>query len=296
VSLPIAIIDAFTRTPGTGNRAGLAPDSAALDDAAMIRAASAVAASETAFVLPPPPGVDVRLRYFTPTDEIPFCGHATVATFHWLAEQKRLAVPGRYRLECPGGSLEIELERTDDGVRVWMETPQFPFEDSPIPLKELVALLGGTWGVLDATLPVAQAGYRILVPVKRRADLWALLPRWDLLTPAIEAHGVRSVYVFTRDALDPGSIAHGRYFAPGFGIKEDPVTGSATGVFAGYLARNGVLSLPSAGGTVRARVEQGDVMGKPGRLDIEVTGSPTQVERARVGGFAVTILEGALRS
>jgi len=112
---------------------------------------------------------------------------------------------------------------------------------------------------------------------------------------AIEAQGVRSVYVFTRDAIESGSIAHGRYFAPGFGIKEDPVTGSATGVFAGYLARNGVLSLPSSGGVVRARVEQGDVMGKAGRLDIEVTGSAAQVERARVGGVAVTILEGTLR-
>lgn len=295
MSLPIAIVDAFTKTPGTGNRAGVAPEATGLDEAAMIRAAAAVAASETAFILPPPPGVDVRLRYFTPTDEIPFCGHATVATFHWLAEQKRLQAPGRYTLECPGGKLEIELESSEDGVRVWMETPQFAFEDSPIPLKELVALLGGQWGVLDATLPVARAGYRILVPMKKRTDLWALQPRWDVLIPAIEAQGVKSLYVFTRDASDPGSIAHGRYFAPGFGIKEDPVTGSATGVFAAYLARNGVLSLPSAGGVVRARVEQGDVMGKPGRLDIEVTGSPAQVDRARVGGVAVTILEGRLR-
>jgi PhzF family phenazine biosynthesis protein len=294
VSLPIAIVDAFTRTPGAGNRAGIAPDAAGMDDAAMQRAAAAVAASETAFLLPPPEGVDVRLRYFTPSAEIPFCGHATVATFHWLAEQKRLAAPGRYRLDCPGGRLEIELERAEDGVRVWMETPQFEFEDSPIPLKELVALLGGSWGVLDPTLPVQRAGYRILVPVKRRADLWALLPRWDLLMPAIEAHGMGSVYVFTRDALEPGNVAHGRYFAPGFGIREDPVTGSATGVFAGYLARHGVLSLPSAGGVVRSRVEQGDVMGKPGRLDIEVSGSTTHVERARVGGVAVTILEGTL--
>ena len=295
MSIPIAIVDAFTKTPGTGNRAGIAPDAAGMDEAAMLRAAAAVAASETSFLLTPASGVDVSLRYFTPTAEIPFCGHATVATFHWLAEKKRLAVPGRYQLECPGGRLEIELEASDDGVRVWMETPQFAFEDSPIPLKELVALLGGSWGVLDATLPVARAGYRILVPVKRRADLWALVPRWDLLTPAIEAHGVRSVYVFTRDAIEPGSIAHGRYFAPGFGIKEDPVTGSATGVFAGYLARNGVLSLPSTGSVVRARVEQGDVMGKAGRLDIEVTGTAAHVERARVGGFAVTILEGTLR-
>jgi len=295
VSLPIAIVDAFTKTPGTGNRAGIAPDAAGMDEAAMLRAAAAVAASETAFLLTPRAGVDVSLRYFTPTSEIAFCGHATIATFHWLVEQKRLAAPGRYQLECPGGRLEIELEPSDDGVRIWMETPQFPFEDSPIPLKELVALLGGTWGVLDATLPVVRAGSRILVPVKRRADLWALVPRWELLMPAIEPHGVKSLYVFTRDALESGSIAHGRYFAPGVGIKEDPVTGSATGVFAGYLARHGVLSLPSSGGVVRARVEQGDVMGKAGRLDIEVTGSPTNIERARVGGFAVTILEGQLR-
>ena len=295
MSLPIAIVDAFTKTPGTGNRAGIAPDAAGMDEAAMLRAAAAVAASETAFLLPPPAGVDVRFRYFTPSAEIPFCGHATIATFHWLAEQKRIAAPGRYRMESPAGRFEIELERSDDGVRVWMETPQFAFEDSPIPLKELVALLGGPWGILDPTLPVSRADYRIFVPLKKRADLWALVPRWDLLTPAIVAHGVKSVYAFTRDAIEPGNVAHARYFSPGFGVREDPVTGSAAGVLAGYLAKHGTLSLPSAGGVVRARVEQGDVMGKAGRVDIEVTGTPMRVERARVGGFAVTILEGSLR-
>ena len=296
MSLPIALVDAFTKTPGTGNRAGIVPDTAGMDEAAMLRTAAAVAASETAFLLPPPAGLDARFRFFTPGAEVPFCGHATIATFHWLAEQKHVAAPGRYRMEAPAGRFEIELERSDDGVRVWMETPRFAFEDSPIPLKELVALLGGPWGILDPTLPVSRAGYRIFVPLKKRADLWALQPRWDLLTPAIEAHGVKGVYAFTRDVIEPGSVAHARNFSPGFGVREDPATGSAGGVLAGYLAKNGTLSLPSTGGVVRSRIEQGDVMGKPGRLDIEVTGTPASVERARVGGFAVTILEGSLRS
>jgi predicted PhzF superfamily epimerase YddE/YHI9 len=73
------------------------------------------------------------------------------------------------------------------------------------------------------------------------------------------------------------------------------VTGSAIVPLAHYLARFGILELPAAGGTVRARAEQGDAMGKPGRAELEVTGAPGKIERVRIGGKAVTVLEGQLR-
>jgi PhzF family phenazine biosynthesis protein len=290
------IADAFTRSPGAGNRAGIIPDAAALDDKTMQRAAAAIAAAETAFVLPPPEGAAVRLRYFTPGDEIAFCGHATVATFHWLAETGALAVPGRHTLDCPAGRLEIELERDAKGAcRVWMATPRHPFEPGPIAGATLFGLLGGSLGMRDQDLPIERAGRHLYVPIKRRSDLWSLMPQWDALTAEGERHEVRGFYAFTRDAIEPGSAAHGRYFAPSFGVREDPVTGSASGPLAEYLARYGVLTLPAGGGTVRGRLEQGDVMGKPGRPELEVTGTPEKITDVRIGGFAVTVLEGQLR-
>jgi trans-2,3-dihydro-3-hydroxyanthranilate isomerase len=290
------VVDAFTRVPGLGNRAGVVPDAGPLDEERMQRAAAAVAAAETAFILPPTDGADVRLRYFTPIDEIAFCGHATVASFHWLAESGALAVPGTYRLDCAAGPLEIELERTDDGgPLVWMATPRHPWEPSPIAGASLMGLLGGAQGMRDSALPLERAGRHLYIAISKRVDLWNLVPRWDALTTEGERHGVRGFYVFTREAADPGSVSHGRYFAPSFGVREDPVTGSASGPLAEYLARHGVIALPPEGGTVRSRAEQGDVMGKPGRVELEVRGAAGAVEGVRVGGTAVTVLEGTLR-
>jgi PhzF family phenazine biosynthesis protein len=290
------VIDAFTRVPGLGNRAGVVSDASSLDDERMQRAAAAVAAAETAFLLQPPEGADVGLRYFTPVDEIPFCGHATVASFHWLAETGALAVPGTYVLDCPAGRLEIGLEAEESGgCRVWMATPRHPWESSPIAGASLMGLLGGSQTMRDSALPLERAGRHLYVAISKRTDLWSLMPRWDALTAEGDRHGVRGFYVFTRDVAEPGSVSHGRYFAPSFGVREDPVTGSASGPLAEYLARHGVIPLPPEGGTARARAEQGDAMGKPGRVELEVRGAGGTVEDVRVGGTAITVLEGTLR-
>jgi len=101
MSLPIALVDAFTQTAGHGNRAGVVLDASALEPDAMRQAARAVAASETAFVTD---RAALYLRYFTPTTEIPFCGHATVATLH-LMREKGLLPDGPIRFGCPAGPL-----------------------------------------------------------------------------------------------------------------------------------------------------------------------------------------------
>lgn len=286
----IALVDAFTRTRGAGNRAGVVPDADPLDPDAMARVAAAVGASETAFLLAPPEGAHVSLRYFTPTTEIPFCGHATVASFHWLVEAGKLAVPGRYVLACPDGQFDVDLERDDDGVvQVWLTTPQFDFHPAPIPAEALVELLGTGDDRLDPSLPIERAGPRLYVPFRRRADVWGLAPRYQALAAALEPHEIYGVYVFTRETIEPGSVTHGRYFAPGRGVNEDPVTGSASGPLGTYLARHGVLEAPA-----RGRLEQGDAMGKAGRVALELVGSGDTLERVRIGGAAITVLEGTL--
>jgi PhzF family phenazine biosynthesis protein len=291
--MQVTIVDAFTKTPGAGNRAGVVLDAAGLDAAAMQRIAAAVGASETAFLLAPPRERTIRLRYFAPLEEIPFCGHATVATFHLLAERGMLAGPGTYTLECPVGTLDVELEQ---GGRVWISTPRLPWEESPVPLEKVMALVGGTVEMVDRSLPVLRNGHRLMIPMLRREDVWALAPRGGAIDAALRPHGLSGIYVFTRDTREAGSVAHSRYFVPGAGIPEDPVTGSAGGPLGRYLAMQGVLALPAAGGTVRARIEQGDAIGKPGRVELEVSGRTGQPETVRIGGVAVTVLEGTLRA
>jgi PhzF family phenazine biosynthesis protein len=176
-----------------------------------------------------------------------------------------------------------------------MATPRYPFQQNPIPEATLLGLLGGSAAMRDRELPIEQAGQHLYVPLKRRADLWALTPQWDALTAEGERHGVRGVYAFTRDVVEEGSTTHGRYFAPSLGVREDPVTGSASGPLAEFLARHGVLAFPPDGGPARGRAEQGDAMGKPGHAELEVTGGRNGVQGVRVGGVAVTVLDGTLR-
>ncbi|MCP3098607.1 PhzF family phenazine biosynthesis protein [Myxococcus sp. K15C18031901] len=294
--MQVSIVDAFTQTPGAGNRAGVVLDAAGLDEEVMQRIAAAVGASETAFVLSGPSEEGVRLRYFTPVDEIDFCGHATVATFHLLAERGLLPRSGATRLECAAGTLEVELETAGArGSRVWIVTPRHPWLETPVPLSQVLPLVGGTVDMVDTSLPVHRNAHRLVVPFRRREDVWSLAPRSGALAELLRPHGVSGVYVFTRDTREAGSVAHSRYFVPGLGIAEDPVTGSAAGPLGMYLAKQGVIVLPSEGGVVRARIEQGDAMGKPGRIEVEVSGRAGAPERARIGGVAVTVFEGTLR-
>ncbi len=295
--MKISIVDAFTRTAGAGNRAGVVLDATGLDEPTMQRIAAAVGAAETAFVLAPPSEGVVRLRYFTPSDEIDFCGHATVATFHLLSEHGLLARSGSYRLECPAGAFDVELEPVDarHGL-VWIVTPQYPWRPSPLSLDFLIPLLGGTSQGVDSSLPVLASGHKLFVPLRRREDVWALAPRFEPLVAAMQPHGLRGVFAFSRETKEAGNATHSRYFAPGFGVPEDPVTGSAHGPLAEYLVHHGVLKLPQAGGLLRARGEQGDSMGKPGRVELEVKGRPGAIERTRIGGPAVTVIEGELRA
>lgn len=294
--MQISIVDAFTRTPGAGNRAGVVLDAAGLDASAMQRIAAAVGASETAFVLSRPGDDAVRLRYFSPTVEIEFCGHATVASFHLLSERGLLPRAGHFRLDCAAGTYDVELEPVDARhSRAWIVTPQFPWRESPLPIEAVMPLLGGTVDMVDRSLPVLATGNKLLVPLLRREHVWALAPRSHALLEAGQPHGIRGFFTFTRETKEASSVTHARNFVPGSGIPEDPVTGAAHGVLAAYLVNQGVLELPEAGGVVRVRGEQGDAIGKPGRVDLEVKGRPGALERARIGGIAVTAIEGELR-
>lgn len=294
--MQVSIVDAFTRIPGAGNRAGVVLDGSGLDTGAMQRIAAAVAASETAFVLSRKGDTVVSLRYFTPTSEIEFCGHATVASFHLLSERGVLPRAGTFRLECAAGTYEVELEPMDARhSRVWVVTPQYPWRESPLPVEAVMPLLGGTADMVERSLPVLANGHKLFVPLHRRADVWALAPKIDALVTALQPHGIRGVFAFTRETKDASSVTHARYFVPGFGIIEDPVTGSAHGPLAAYLVNHGVLQLPETGGTTHVRAEQGDAMGKPGRVELEVKGRPGALERVRIGGAAVTVIEGELR-
>ena len=104
---------------------------------------------------------------------------------------------------------------------------------------------------------------------------------------------LRGFCVVARETVEPTSAVHSRFFAPHFGIPEDVVTGSVHSPMAAWLYAAGVV--PGTDGRAAFTAEQGDGLGRPGRLSLEVDLSGESVTRVRIGGAAVTVLRGVIR-
>lgn len=295
-------VDAFTTTPFSGNYAGVVPDGRGLTDAQMLAIAREMNVSETAFVLPPSvPGADLRIRWFTPGEEVPLCGHATVASFHVLAEEGRWGMerPGTFafKLETKSGILGVTVEKGTSGAEIEFELPVPNFRRLTEPPEAVLRSLGLATTAIDPQLPVVADQY-LYIPVRGLNELGALRPDYAALADACSAGSILGVSVLTLETVEPTSSVHSRFFAPGLGVNEDPVTGSANGPIGVYLRR---FAVP-AGRTVRSETmpdgrmvyvgEQGDEVQRPGRVAIRLSTDGDIVRRVWIVGRAVTVLRG----
>jgi PhzF family phenazine biosynthesis protein len=309
---PCYVVDSFAAHPLAGNPAGVVLDGADLDAKTMQRIAGELKHSETAFPLPArEPTAALHLRWFTPEAEVAFCGHATLATFHVLVEEAgriRVAETGvtRTAFTCKSGKLNVELSRREGKLQILIETPASRFEPLSVP-----AALPGALGIVPETLEpklppqksVIQEG-NLYLSVRNRETLARCRPDGTALDQLGEQLGVAGFVVYALHPA-PGIDAAVRCFFPGYGILEDPVTGSAAGQL-GVLIQT---LLPKA---VPRRLvfTQGEELGRPGRIDVEVRPEPGRghhpmvspatppgvpgAVRGWIGGNAVTILRGEL--
>ena len=261
------LVDAFTATAFTGNRAGVVVlEQGPVDATFAARLAAEVGASETAFVHPEDDAW--RLRWWTPAVEVDLCGHATLATAHVLTTTGAgpRGVPLRFRTRS---GMLTATRGTDD--RLWLDLPAWPVAARSAPADpDPATLLGGVAGRYLGRTTVAQANDVIEV-----ADVAAL----DAVAPdlaAIRALGAGGLIVTAPGA---GTDAAMRYFAPALGVDEDPVTGSAActvaPLWAARLGRSEVTieQRSARGGWLWTRVED---------------------DRVAVGGYAVTTIRGEL--
>jgi trans-2,3-dihydro-3-hydroxyanthranilate isomerase len=277
-------VDAFTDRAYAGNTAGVVPGSDGLTDAQMQAVAREMNLSETAFVLSPTvAGADLKLRYFTPTTEVPLCGHATVGALHALVEAGRLRAPAQLRVETNAGVLPLEVR---DGPTVFLTSPDMPVRPSPLAADELARLLGAEAAALSALL---QVNDDVCVTLRGLDALAKLRPDMDRLAEACRRAGLQGVVAVSEETRSPEARTHIRYFVPAVGIPEDPVTGVAHMELARYLLATGRLDAPA-----RFTGEQGDSVGRPGQVLVEVDGT-REAPVVRVGGRAVTVLRGEMR-
>ncbi|MEV0679814.1 PhzF family phenazine biosynthesis protein [Actinosynnema sp. NPDC050436] len=263
---------AFTTDPAGGNPAGVVLDATGLDDGEMLAIAAEVGYSETAFVLPHEDPDSYRVRYFSPEVEVPFCGHATVATAVALDRV------GTLTFHTPAGPVAVD---TDGRTATLTSVPTSSTPVSADDLDRALAALGWRHDELDPRYPAhwASGGARHLVLAartrQRLADLdYDFAGLRDLLTAhdALTAHLVfqREQDVF--DARDPFPVG---------GVVEDAATGAAALAFGGYLRTTGHVT-----GDRRLTIHQGDDMGRPSVLQVDVRHDG---DRVRVTGAAVRL-------
>lgn len=292
-AVSILQVDAFTDRPFAGNPAGVVLDADGLAEPTMQAIAAEMNLAETAF-LSRPEGASgrPRLRWFTPSREVRYCGHATVATVHAMVAAGRLSGP-RVVFDTLGGTLPVEVEHGAAGVVVWLDPAVPALRPAPPEAAAIAADLGlaaasrGTW----AEAAVTPDG-DLLLPAAGLDVVRALAPEMGALGRRADAAGLRGVCVVSRETVDAGSATHCRFFAPHFGIPEDPVTGSVHSSIAVWLCERRLVSV--VGGHASFVGEQGDTMGRPGRLAVRVDVTDGRVTRVRVGGRAVIVMEGRL--
>ena len=261
MSVPVVQVDAVTDAPFAGNPAAVCLLPGPADAPWMQRVAREMNLSETAFVHPE--GQAYRLRWFTPAVEVDLCGHATVATAHVLWEMGRAPRGTRIDFLTKSGLLSAEQR----GAWIELDFPAKPVASTEAP-GDLLAALG-----VEARF-VGRNQFDYLVEVEAETIVRGLAPDARRLA-ALPVRGV----IVTSLAAEPGWDFVSRFFAPGAGIEEDPVTGSAhcaLGPFWGQrLGKQEMVGYQASarGGVVRVRVN-GD--------------------RVHLGGQAVTILRGEL--
>ncbi|MGD2068859.1 MAG: PhzF family isomerase, partial [Gemmatimonadota bacterium] len=265
-------VDAFTTEPFTGNPAGVVPHADGLSEREMQAIARELNNSETAFVLRPDgPDHDVRVRFFTPTTEVPSCGHATIAAHYVRAVEGGL--PSCTVVQKIGaGILPVAVERRGPDYRIEMTqgTVELGGPLSGRRRDEIVEALGLGPEELDPRCPVqvVSTGHsKVLVGLRSLERLHALEPDLAGLARISREIGCNGYFAFVLTPEDD-VLAHGRMFAPAIGIPEDPVTGNANGPLGAYLVEHG-LAAPEDG-VLSFRARQGEAMGRPGVVEVTV--------------------------
>lgn len=306
ITMRLYIVDAFTDIPFGGNPAGvvMVPKGAGFpDEKTMLLTAAELRYSETAFVRALDDGT-YHTRYFTPTDEVDLCGHATIATFTVLSQEGKIR-PGQSCLNRTlAGDLWIHVSANQVmmDMAVPMEQGKIQTQDA---LQELYGVMGITYepvhakdhdGTLITLLPsmISTGLPDIILPVSSTYHLSQIKPDDQALSVLSQKYGVVGVHAFALadQSSQPNNggfvTAYCRNFAPLYGIPEEAATGTSNGALTYYLYLNGLM-LPGG----RASFVQGREMNRPSRIEsiFEIKDAAPTIQ---VGGTGVVLAKGEI--
>lgn len=277
MQVTIQLIKAFTKDKTQGNPAGVVLDANGLSDAQMQKIATQLGFSESAFVQVSDEA-NFRVRFFSVSQEVDFCGHATIATFYALLKAGRVAFGNSSEVtltqQTKAGVLKVTCH-SDGKIIMTQADPQFGFIEPGA--ARIATLLGlPKTALLDLPIQSVSTGVpKLMIPVATLSDVQKITPDLPGIADYCREQSVKGFYPFTAETLQPESDFYARQFNPAAGINEDPITGVAAGALGSYAKKYELTA-----GKQTIIIEQGFGMNMGGTMFVDVTSG------VRVGGYA----------
>lgn len=260
---------AFTNDKKAGNPAGVIELDAPLSDSEMVRIAAALNFSESAFISTSQK-VDYQIRFFSPTQEVNFCGHAALASVKYWHEKT-----GQDLIRVQSNKAITTFNHNAAGFTFPMQSTEFlgDFTASEIaPLFNLKAdEISKQWPIEL----VSVGSPKIIMFVETLSQLKSIEPNLEAMKKKCLRSPISGFYAVTTETLDPNNHFHARQFNPAAGINEDPVTGIAAGALGAYVQKHQRLNKNTI------IVEQGHFLSQAGHIMVKLD---TLVQ---IGGEAV---------
>ena len=286
-SIKVYHYDAFSKKPNKGNPAGVVLNGNDLTETEMQDVAFKVGFNETAFPIASD-RADLRIRYFSPKQEMELCGHATMATIYALKTNGWLENKTELTIETNAGVLPIRItknEQKEIHITMKQALPQFKkFEGSRYDLAKAIGIEEVDF---DDELPImygSTGAWTLLIPIKSLDIFNKMEPNNKVFSSILNEIPNASVHPFCLESYYEEADMHGRHFSSTFsGTIEDPVTGTASGVMGAYFAK---YIKKESDMPINLIVEQGQEMNKDGQVivnvaennEIEITGNTVYVD------------------
>ncbi|MCJ8319034.1 MAG: PhzF family phenazine biosynthesis protein [Colwellia sp.] len=268
---------AFTSNPQGGNPAGVWTGQSLPEPSEMQRIAAEVGYSETAFIAPNS-GRKRTVRYYSPEAEVPFCGHATIASGVALGKKEGI---GTYQFETAIGTIPVEVSEHNNEIQAALTSVEPKFElPSQTLLISALATLGWSLDDLDMNIPPARAfggNWHLVLAVKSKQLLDNLSYDFQALKKIMLEDNLTTLQLIWRENDD---IIHSRNPFPVGGVVEDSATGAAAVALGGYLRETKIIDAPK-----EILILQGEIMGRPSKLHLSIE----KVGGIKVSGTAVIL-------
>lgn len=281
-------MDVFASKPLEGNQLAIFTDARGLSSEEMQALARETNLSETTFIIPRDAAIEakagVKVRIFTPQEELKFAGHPTLGTaWHLAASRGADAI----KLDLPVGNIPLEFRREGGRLHYGEMRQQDPEFGQIHELEPVAKALGLNISDLDPSVPVQTVSTGMsfaMVPFRSLRKLQEFSLFWPGAAEYLAKTDAKFFYLVCRETTQAEATMHARMV---FYNGEDPATGSAAGCCTGWAVKYGVLASGQQG-----MIEQGIEMRRPSKIYMRATRTADSVTDIRIGGSAVQIFRG----